>query len=297
MSRRNMFLLFATVIIAFVCHFRAEQNPYARFVSSGYSLIDRRSLENLSDQRLFEGAMHGMVAVLNQEGDEHSWFVDQKQREAFSEDLTQEFGGVGVRIRLLGKPPVPTILGPPEPGTPAYAADVRSGDRIVSIDGEPTGGMTMMQILKKMRGPEGTPVLLGLQRLDQEEIMDISITRAIIMVDSIYGIARDEENQWEFALRDDPRIAYMQVNKFGDKTEEEMIRTLAKLKKQGMQALILDVRDNAGGSLDAAVGISDMFLRAGKPIVTTRGRDGRTTDRFVSTGRGRLCQSCPWRCW
>lgn len=286
MSRRNLFLMFACGIIAYVCHARAEQNPYARFVSGGYSVIDRRALEEVPDQVLFEGAMRGMVAVLNEHGDEHSWFVNQQQRDAFQEDLSQEFGGVGVRIRMLGKPPMPTVLGPPEPGTPAYAADVRSGDRIVAIDTESTAEMDMLEILTKMRGPVGSPVELELKRLGTDEPIKVSLTRAMIMVDSIYGFLRNEKNEWEYLLERDPRIGYMQINQFGEKTEEEIIRTLATLKQQGMEALILDVRDNSGGSLDAAVGMTELFLRAGKQIVTIRGRDGTTAERFVSTGRG-----------
>lgn len=281
-----MFLLLSCGIIAYACHVRAEQNPYARFVSAGYSVIDRRALEEIPDQDLFEGAMRGMVSVLNEQGDEHSWFVDQEQRDAFQEDLSQQFGGVGVRIRMLGKPPLPTVLGPPEPGTPAYAADVRSGDRIVAIDSESTEGMDMLGILTKMRGPVGEPVELELKRLDADEPIKVSLTRAMIMVDSIFGYIRNEKNEWEYLLDSDPRIGYMQINQFGEKTEEEMIRTLAAMKQQGMKALILDVRDNAGGALDAAVGMTELFMRAGKQIVTIRGRDGTTAERFVSTGRG-----------
>ena len=290
MSRRNMLLLFATGLVSYACYLRAEQNPYARYVAVGYSVIDRWSLEEVPDQQLFEGAMRGMVGVLAAQGDEHSLFVDEQQRDTFREDLSQEFGGVGVRIRMLGQPPVPTVLGPPQPASPAYTADIRSGDRILAIDGESTQTMDMLDVLRRLRGPVGEPVVLTLAHVGETDTMDVSLTRAVITVDSIYGDVRDEKNRWQFQLKQDPRIGYVQIIKFGDKTEEELTRVLALLQQAGIQALILDVRDNFGGALDAAVGIADLFLRAGQPIVTTRGRDGKTRDRFVSTGRGGYTQ-------
>ena len=286
MSRRNLFLLFAFGIFSYVCFVRAEQNPYARYLATGYTLVDVWSLEEVQDQQLFEGAMHGLVAALRRGGDEHSQFVSQLQKDKFQEDLSQEFGGIGIHYRMLGDPAVPTVLGPPQPGTPAYAADLRAGDRIVSIDGKPSEKLDDFGILKLMRGPVGQPIVLGIQRVGVDQPLEVSLTRAVITVESIYGDIRDENNQWQFFLEEDPRIGYIQINKFGEKTEEELMRTLASLRDNGVEALVLDVRDNYGGSLDAAVGISDLFLRAGQPIVTTRDRAGKTRDRFVSTGHG-----------
>lgn len=286
MSRRNLLLLLAVGLVSYACFVRAEQNPYARYVAAGYSVIDRWSLEDVPDEELFEGAMRGMVAILGKHGDEHSLFVNQEERDAFREDLTQEFGGVGVRIRLLGQPPVPTVIGPPEPGTPAFTADIRSGDRILAINGESTQALQLLDVLKQMRGPIGDPVVLSLVHVGDTEPIDVTLTRAVITVDSILGDVRDEDHDWQFRLATEPRIGYVQIINFGDKTEAELTRVMAQLTSEGVEALILDVRDNHGGALDAAVGISDLFLRAGQPIVTTRGRDGDTRDRFVSTGRG-----------
>jgi carboxyl-terminal processing protease len=286
MSRRNLLLLFATGLVSYACYVRGEQNPYARYVAAGYSVINRSSLEEVPDQELFEGAMRGMVAVLGKHGDEHSLFIGEQERDEFREELTQEFGGVGVRIRLLGQPPLPTVVGPPEPGTPAFTADIRSGDRILAINGESTQAMELIDVLRQMRGPVGEPVVLSLVHTGETEPLEITLTRSVITVDSILGDIRDENNQWDFRLAQEPRIGYVQIIKFGDKTEVELTSALAKLASEGVEALILDVRDNYGGALDAAVGITDLFLRAGQPIVTTRGRDGVTRDRFVSTGRG-----------
>jgi carboxyl-terminal processing protease len=286
MSCRNLLLLIATGFVSYVCYLRGEQNPYARYVAAGYSVIDRWALEDVPDEELFEGAMRGMVGVLAEHGDEHSRFVNKEERDAFREDLTQEFGGVGVRIRMLGKPPWLTVIGPPEPGTPAFTVDIRSGDRILAINGKPTRSMKLLDVLKQMRGPVGEPVVLSLIHQGETEPIDVTLTRAVITVESILGDVRSKDNDWRFRLAQEPRLGYVQIIKFGDKTEAELTRVLATITSEGIEGLILDVRDNHGGAFDAAVGISDLFLRAGQQIVTTRGRDGVTRDRFVSTGRG-----------
>ena len=286
MSRRNLFLLIATVLVSYACYVRGEQNPYARYVAVGYSVIDRWSLEDVPDEQLFEGAMRGMVGVLAKHGDEYSRYVNQKERDVFREELTQEFGGVGVQIRMLGQPPQLTVIGPPLPGTPAFTADIRSGDRILAINGKPTQPMELLEVLKEMRGPVGEPVVLSLVHVGQTEPIEVTLTRAVITVESILGDVRNADNSWRFRLAQEPRLGYVQITMFGDKTEAELTEALTKSISDGVEGLILDVRDNFGGALDAAVGISDLFLRAGLPIVTTRGRDGATRDRFVSTGRG-----------
>ena len=286
MSNRNMLLLILAATISYACYVRAEQNPYARYVLAGFSMIDRWALQEAPDQRLFEGAMHGMVATLRQYGDEHSQFIDQRQREDFQTDLKQEFGGVGVRIRMLGDPSRLTIIGPPEPGTPAFRADIRSGDQIVAIDHQPTSGLAMLDVLHHMRGAPGTLITLSILHQGSTKQVDIDLRRETITVDSILGDLRDEDGSWIFRLAIDPRIAVIRITKFGDKTVAELTSVLATLTDQGVAALVLDMRDNYGGALDAATAISDMFLHGGEAIVTTRGRDERVRDRYVATGQG-----------
>lgn len=290
MPHRNLLLLLAAAVVSFACYVRAEQNPYARYIASGYSVIDQWSWQEVPDQELFEGAMRGMIGVLRKSGDEHSAFVNEKQRDRFREELTQQFGGVGVLIRALGESALPTVVGAPMLGTPAFRSDLRSGDQILAIDGQSTSEVTMKQVLKLMRGPVGEPVTLAIRHLGETTLQSVALTRAMIAIDSIYGDLRNGEGRWRFRLEDDRRVGYVRIISFGDKTVEELTRVLAELTAPGqgtpIEALILDVRDNAGGALDAAVGISELFLRAGQTIVTTRGRDQETRDRFVSTGNG-----------
>lgn len=287
MSYRNLMLLLAMMLVSFACYVRAEQNPYARYVAAGFSVIDDWALEKAPDQELFNGAMHGMISVLHRHGDQHSEFVDANQQEAFTEEYDQEFGGVGIRLRLLGEPPMPTVIGLPEPGSPAAAADIRLGDRIEAVDGQATAGLELDEVTRMVRGPIGEPVTLTVMRPGAAAPHAVTVNRAVIMVESILGDVRGPDGRWNFLISAEPRIGYVRIRMFGDKTAEELAAVLAELTKDGeLAGLIIDVRDDAGGALDAAVEISDLFLRAGRTIVSTRDRDGDVRDRYLSTGAG-----------
>jgi carboxyl-terminal processing protease len=287
MSYRNLMLLFGALVVSYACYVRAEQNPYARYVAAGYSVIDDWALANVPDNELFNGAMHGMVAVLHKHGDQHSEFVDARQQAAFNEEYEQEFGGVGVRLRLLGDPKMPTVIGLPEPGTPAAAADIRLADRIEAVEGTATAGLSLEDVTGLVRGPVGEPVTLSIRRPGANEPHVVTLDRAVINVESVLGDVRQSNGRWDYLISDAPRIGYVRIRMFGDKTAAELATVMNDLTRQPLAGLIIDVRDDAGGSLDAAVAITDLFLPAGRPIVSTRDREKQVRDRFVSTGAGK----------
>jgi carboxyl-terminal processing protease len=287
MSYRNLMILFATLGVAYGCYVRAEQNPYARYVADGFSLIDRSALANAPDEELFDGAMHGMVAVLHKYGDQHSEFIDAKEQARFNEEYDQEFGGVGIRLGMLGDPKMPTVIGLPEPGTPAADADIRLADKIEAVDGKATAGLELEQVTSMVRGPVGKPVTLTVRRAGVSEPHVVTIERATINVESVLGDVRGPDGRWDFLIRDKPRIGYLRIRKFGDKTAAEFATILDDLNREPLDGLVIDVRDDPGGAFDAAVKICELFLGAGKPIVMTRERDGTIRDRFVSSTTGR----------
>jgi carboxyl-terminal processing protease len=288
MSRRNLLLLLGALLASYTCYVRAEQNPYARYVAAGFSIIDRWALGDTPDQTLFNAAMDGMVDVLRKGGDEHSEFIDARHASLFRQEIDQEFGGVGIRLHVLGDPPLPMVIGPPEPNSPAAEAGVHVGDRVLAVNGESTAGLTINEVTALVRGPVESPVKLTLRMAGKDETRDVTLNRAVIVVDSVLGDVRGPDGRWNFIVCEEPRIAYARITKFGDKTAAEIALIVQQLTAgpERLEALILDVRDDPGGSLDAAVDVSDLFLRAGQTIVTTRGRDEKVLDRRLATGSG-----------
>ena len=286
MSQRNLLLLTIASIFCYICYVRAERSPYARYLAAAYSTIDRWALHEPEDQELFNGAMQGMIGVLEEHGDLHSQFIEADRAAAFREDIRQEFAGVGIMLSMLGDPPEPVVVAPPMPGTPAYRAGIRRGDRIVAVDGTKTEGLELADIVRLVRGPKGEVVNLSVRYEGDGNLRDVPLVRDIITVESILGDLRDDKGNWQFRLEDHPDIGYVRITKFGNKTAKELSRVLAGLHAENSRGLILDLRDNYGGSLDAAIEVCDLFLPAGRTIVVTRGRSAAVLERFKSSGNG-----------
>jgi carboxyl-terminal processing protease len=288
MPQRNLLILLIAVAASYACYVRGEQNPYARYVARGLAEIEAGSLARVPNEELFNGALEAMIDVLHKHGDQHSQFIPRDDADPFQAEVRQQFGGIGVRIRLLGEPPELIVVGSPEPGTPAARADIRANDRILEIDGTPTAGMTIAEVLHRMRGKPGEPIRLLVRHAEDEHPKSKELVREVITVDSILGDRRTAAGGWEFQLEADPRIAHVRITAFGDKTTEELDRALTRLTDEGIEGVALDLRDDAGGSLDAAVAICDMLLPAGLVIVETRGREDTLHERYLTSGGGRF---------
>jgi carboxyl-terminal processing protease len=286
MPQRNLLILAVALAVSYACYLCGQQNPFARYAAHALSQIRSDALEHAPNEELFNAAMSGMVDVLHKHGDEHSQFISRDDADPFRAELRQQFGGIGVRIRFRGDPPQLMIIGAPDPGTPAAGSHIRSGDHVLAIDDRPTGGMTMSEVLHAMRGDPGQTVRLTIQHATGERPETVALVRNVIVVDSILGDRRTTEGGWEFRLADNPDIAHVRITAFGNKTPEELAHVLKKLTQEGVKAVVLDLRDNPGGALDAAVAICDMFLPAGLPIVETRGRDGTLRVSYTTTGKG-----------
>jgi carboxyl-terminal processing protease len=286
MPQRNLLIVLVAAAVSYVCYVRGDQTPYARYASSALATIEEHSLEPVAPRELFDAAMQGMVGVLHEYGDEHSRFFDQRETEVLMDEIHQHFGGIGVRIHFLGEPPQLTVLAPPEPNTPAARAKLGRGDHIVAIDGRPTAGMTLEDVLVAMRGRAGTALRLTILPAGQNAGKTLELVRENITVESVLGDIRDADGRWKFRLPDDPRIAHVRIRSFGDLTAHEAESTLRQLTTDGVAAVVLDVRDNAGGTLDAAVATCNLLLPAGRLVVETRGRTGTTRQRQETEGSG-----------
>lgn len=239
--------------------------------------IDRNYVTQVDKRELVEAAMRGMLLKL----DPYSSYIDKQELRSFNEHVDQEFGGIGIQVTIDPKTRQLMVM-TPLPGTPAYKAGVLAGDRILEIDDKPTAdfqeGREMDSAINLMRGKPGVVVKIKLLHEGSESPETIQVTRATIKTPTVYGDHYDSKGEWSFFLDEKEKIGYIRLTSFGRNSAEELHDALLKLQKEGMRALILDMRFNPGGLLTAATAIADFFISNGV-IVSTKGRN--TEEQFV----------------
>ncbi len=230
-------------------------------------------VEEADEKKMLEAAMNGMLGAL----DPHSSYLSADDFKEFSDKSHGEFGGLGIQI-TSDKGAVRVIS--PIDDTPAEKAGIKAGDYITHIDDEQVFDLTLNQAVKKMKGRPGTKVKLTIIS-DGEEPRTITLKRAIIKVKSV----KFEEKTIDGADEDtDEKIGYIRISDFGATTAKELRDALDKLEKKDVIGYVLDVRNNPGGYLTAAIEVSDAFLDGGE-IVSTRGKGKNDIDRsFAKPG-------------
>ncbi len=215
--------------------------------------------------KLFDGAARGMLEAL---GDPYTRYMDARAFSEFSRDAQGFFFGIGIFIDIREGS---LMVVQPIEGTPAHRAGLRAGDRILRIDQTSTGGMALQEAVTRIRGPAGTRVKLRIGRADRA--FDVEITRDRIRIVTVQGAGSLEE-----ALRRElgsQKLGYIRVLTFNEQTAKEVASALEALRGQGARGLLLDLRSNGGGLLEAAIRVADRFVPAGEPIVHVVARDGR----------------------
>ena len=207
--------------------------------------------------------------------DDYTRIVWPEDVEEFTKDMTNEFSGVGIAINQRNhRLHVESLL----EESPASAAGIDAGDYILAVDGVSTTNMTLRNAIRRITGPRHTEVVLTIDREGWDEPRDITVVRDKIIVQTIKGLYRDTEGNWQYFL--DPNtnaVAYVRQTDFNAETHERFRRVLTELKMQGMKALVLDLRNNGGGFLNTAIDMANDFLDSGT-IVSTRGGLGNNTD-------------------
>ncbi len=206
--------------------------------------------DRIDDQQALYGAMKGIVEQL---GDPYSEFYDPDDKQAFDESLNGEFNGVGVEITL--DEGILTVI-TPLVGSPAEAAGIRAGDKILSIDGESTEGNTLTESALKIRGEQGTTVVLTVLHEDGVS-EDISIVRDKIVVEAV-----------QYEAKQDGEIAYIRILRFESDTTVELDRALGEFDLASIRGLILDLRNNAGGLMSEAISVANRFVDEGVVLIT-----------------------------
>jgi carboxyl-terminal processing protease len=227
----------------------------ARLLAEVLEHVRREYVEKISDQELIEAAIRGMIADL----DAHSAFLDPQEFDEIRISTTGEYSGVGIEVALENG--VVKVVNPIE-GTPAQKAGVLAGDTILAVDDVPVSVENLNDTIDRMRGKAGTAVKISVARADVKEPLEFTLSRAAVQVHSV----RDQLL--------DGGVGYVRISHFSETTTSDLERSLASLKKKNgapLSGLVLDLRNNPGGVLEAAVGVSDVFLEDGV-IVTANGR-------------------------
>ncbi|MFH1309835.1 MAG: S41 family peptidase [Candidatus Omnitrophota bacterium] len=226
------------------------------------TLISADYVEPVSVKDLVYGAIKGMMATLGG----YNQFLDPESFKEITEETKGEFGGLGVSVGM--RDGVLTVISPME-DTPAYTAGIKSGDKIVKIDDEITKDMPFDEAIKKMRGNPGTKVKLTIIREGENKILEFLLARAVIKLQSI------KESRIF-----DKSIGYIRIMEFQEKTTKDLAQNIIELRNKGAKDIVLDLRNNPGGLLSAAIEVSDLFLPIETMIVYTEGRNPKKRMEF-----------------
>lgn len=217
------------------------------------AIVQKNYVDDVSTDQLVEGAINGMLTSL----DPHSAYLTPDLYKELQVDTKGSFGGLGIEITMRNN--VLTVVSPIE-DTPAYRAGIKPGDMIIKIDGQFTKDMTLVDAVKKMRGPKGSKVVLSIKREGVNEIFDVALNREVIKIQSVKSKMLEKG------------YGYIRLTQFQERTDSDVERALEQWTREGaIEGVVLDLRNDPGGLLTQAVKVSDTFLDSGM-IVYTDGR-------------------------
>jgi len=226
--------------------------------------VDRTDLDAAT---LLYGAIDGMLAA---SGDPYTTFFDPEEQLAFDEEISGKFEGIGAEMGM--RDGVLTIIAPLD-GAPAETAGLRPNDKVLEIDGESSATFSLDESVDRIRGPEGTTVTLTVYREGEEESRDIVVTRGIITIESV-----------KLSFEDGDAIGVLRISRFGEETEREYREAAAEMVSRGVRGMIVDLRSNPGGLLDASVSIGETMLPEGDVIVIEENASGRRKEERAGRG-------------
>ena len=269
--RRYICLLLFYIFTFLPLSAQPKNNSPLRKLQLAEMAITNFYVDSVNEQKLSEDAIRGMLKGL----DPHSTYTDAKETKAMNEPLQGDFEGIGVQFNMIEDTLV--VIQPIVNG-PSQKVGILSGDRIVSVNDSTIAGtkISRVDIMKRLRGKKGTKVKLGIVRRGVNGILTFVVTRDKIPVHTLNAA---------YMIR--PGVGYICLESFGMKTHKEFMDAVKELEKQGMKSLILDLQDNGGGYLQAAVQIANEFLKDNEMIVYTEGRNVRRQN-YKAIGNGRL---------
>lgn len=261
----------ARVAVAWNLFPSRELSRQAGYVRDIMKLVNENYVDEKAAayDRLAHNAIHGMVEAL----DPHSEFLEAKDNKEFEDDLKGEFGGIGIEVETRqGK----AVVIAPIAGTPGERAGIQRGDEIVTIDGKPVENLNSSDgIVSQLRGKPKTKVAVGLFRPATQRRFDVTLVREVIKTDSVRDVHVI-----------DGGVGYVQLTEFSEHTGEQFGKALDGLLRQGIHALVIDLRNNPGGVLDAAVDVAEPFFKKGELIVYTQGRKPDDREDYRAEAEG-----------
>ena len=269
-SLRVMWLAFALGVGA--CSPLAADGPGGDLglVRDAMRQVENSYVVPVEPDKLVSGALKGMLSKL----DPHSDYMTENEYRELMATTSGQFGGIGIEVSV--EEGVPQVVSAIE-GTPAAAAGIEPGDRIVKADGQAIVGMDIGEVVRRLRGPPGSRIVLTIARTNRQPF-DVPITRAIIRVESVKAALKPG------------RIGYVRISTFDETTPGELRRAITRMRQQAggsFAGFVLDLRNDAGGLLDAAVDVASEFLDSGT-ITTTRGRDANENRIYDAPPNGDL---------
>ncbi|GIV62298.1 MAG: peptidase S41 [Rhodothermaceae bacterium] len=242
-------------------------------LEDAFILINQRYVEEVDSAELAERAIKGMLEAL----DPHSVYIDAERMKRVTEDFDASFEGIGIGYELVPGPDgqdTLTVLNV-IPGGPSEEAGLLSGDRIIAVDGASAIGYTHEDVQRNLKGPRGTRVTVTVLRPGYPDTLEVTITRDKIPIYTVLS-----------AYMLDEKTGYLKLDRFARTTYAEFMQAMRRLKAQGMERLVLDLRGNAGGYMEMAIRISDEFLKEGQLIVSQRGRLPETNEAYYARPGG-----------
>lgn len=265
-----------TLLVLLVCYLLVQLPLAIADRTSGYDFIDpiidvrgilaENYVEELDQKRMQVAAITAMIETLN---DRHTVYVPPSLQRDFNKDLRGTYVGIGAEINIIDD--YLTIISPMD-DSPALESGVRAGDVVLEIEGVSTYQMPVDECIDRLLGEPESEVTIKVRHLDGRE-EHIAITRRQIVARTVKGLVRNGD-AWHHCVDPETNLAYVRVTQFNGTTTIELRQTLEQLAAGGMKGLILDLRDNPGGALPAAIEMADMFLNSGE-ILSVRPRNGR----------------------
>ncbi|KGR78888.1 lmo1851 family serine protease [Ureibacillus manganicus] len=232
-----------------------------------YDELKEKYYIEVDDDTIIHGAINGMFDAL---GDPYSDYMNKEEAAQFNSDLSSSFEGIGAEIQERNGN---IVVVSPIKNSPAEKAGILPEDVILLVDGESIQGMSATEAVLLIRGEKNTPVTLTIQRGESDNLQEITIIRDEIPIETVYGEMGED------------KIAHIQLTSFSEKTFADMKALLEQFEKEGMESIILDLRQNPGGYLTSALDIANLFIEKGKPVVQVQGRDEKTEQILAEGGK------------